>query len=380
MELVLNEDQELIAKTALDFVEEHSPTSRFRALRDANEELGYSRALFKEMAELGWAGIPFDEKLGGAGMGLAELVLIVEALGRKLAPEPFLGGIAMGGSALALGASEALRDAWLPGVIDGSKVVALAHQEARSRYDIFAIETRAESSGDGFTLGGEKVQVLDAVGADAVIIPARTSGASGDRDGITLFLVETGAKGLDVERQVRVDHRNAAIVRLEGVACSAASIVGSVDGGGALLEDVIDRATVVLCAEMLGGMSEAFDLTLEYLKTRDQFGVKIGSFQALQHRAANVYMEIELARSTVMAASRAVDAGDADAKKLVSLAKARCSDAYVLAANEGVQIFAGVGMTDEYDIGFYMKRARVSELTFGDAAFHRNRWATLGNY
>jgi len=381
MQLVLNEDQELIAKTALDFVEEHSPVSRFRALRDANDELGYSPALFKEMAELGWAGIPFDEKQGGAGMGLAELVLISEALGRKLAPEPFLGGVTMGGSALALGGDSALRDAWLPKVIDASKVVALAHQEARSRYDLFAIETRAEESTDGgFKLSGEKVQVLDAVGADAVIIPARTSGKSGDRDGITLFLVEVGTTGLTIERQVRVDHRNAAIVRLDGVVCSAASIVGVAGEGGVLLEEVVDRATVVLCGEMLGGMSEAFDLTLEYLKTRDQFGVKIGSFQALQHRAAKVYMEIELARSTVMAASRAVDAGDNQAARLVSLAKARCSEAYLLATNEGVQIFAGVGMTDEYDIGFYMKRARVAEFTFGDAAFHRNRWATLGGY
>jgi alkylation response protein AidB-like acyl-CoA dehydrogenase len=381
MQLVLNEDQELIAKIALDFVEEHSPISRFRALRDSGEELGYSRALFKEMAELGWAGIPFDEKQGGAGMGFAELVLIVEALGRKLAPEPFVGGVTMGGCALALAGDGALRDLWLPKIIDASAVVALAHQEARSRYDLFAIETRAEASANGvYTLSGEKSQVLDAVGSDAVIIPARTSGQSGDRDGITLFLVESNAPGLSIERQIRVDHRNAAIVRLDGVECSAASTVGAVGEGGALLEDVIDRATIVLCAEMLGGMSEAFDLTLEYLKTRDQFGVKIGTFQALQHRAAKVYMEIELVRSTVMAAARALDTGDKQAAQLVSLAKARCSDAYVLATNEGVQIFAGVGMTDEYDIGFYMKRARVSELTFGDAAFHRDRWARLGSY
>jgi len=380
MQLVLDEDQELIAKTALDFVEEHSPVSRFRALRDSGDELGYSRTLFKEMAELGWTGIPFDEKQGGAGMGFAELVLIVEALGRKLAPEPFLGNVTMSGSALALAGDSALRDAWLPHVIDGSKILAFAHQEKGARYDLFAIETRAEPSGDGYSLSGEKIQVLDAVGADAVIVPARTSGKPGDRNGITLFLVEAGTPGLTIERQVRVDHRNAAIVRLEGVSCPAASILGTVGAAGDLLESVVDRATVVLCAEMLGGMSEAFDLTLEYLKTRDQFGVKIGSFQALQHRAARVYMEIELARSAVMAAARAIDSGDKLAAKFVSLAKAKCSEAYVLATNEGVQIFAGVGMTDEYDIGFYMKRARAAEFTFGDAAFHRERWATLGQY
>jgi alkylation response protein AidB-like acyl-CoA dehydrogenase len=380
MDLVLNEDQELIAKTALDYVEEHSPISRFRELRDANAELGYSRELFKEMAELGWSGIPFDEKLGGAGMGIAELVLVSEALGRNLAPEPFIGNVSMAGSALALSGESELVSTWLPGIIDGSKIVALAHQEARSRYDVLAVETRAEASGDGFRLSGEKIQVLDAVGADALIIPARVSGKSGDRDGITLFLVEAGTAGFSVERQIRVDHRNAGLVKLDGVAVAAASIVGQPGEGGALLEGAIDRATVVLCGEMLGGMSKAFDLTLEYLKTRDQFGVKIGTFQALKHRAAEVYMAIELCRSTVMAAARALDTGDKDAAKLVSLAKAKCSDAYVLATNEGVQIFAGVGMTDEYDIGFYMKRARAAELTFGDAPYHRARWATLGNY
>ncbi len=380
MELVLNEDQELIAKTALDFVAENSPVSRFRELRDSGEERGYSAKFFREMAELGWAGIPFEEEVGGAGMGLAELCLIVEALGRNLAPEPFLGSVTMGGSTLALGGNAALKKAWLPSVIDGTKIVALAHQEAGARYDLFKIGTTATKSGDGYTLSGEKAQVLDAVGADAVIIPARTSGASGDASGITLFLVEKGVAGLSVQPQSRVDCRNAAIVKLEGVSCSEAAILGGVDGGGALLEQVIDRATVVLCAEMVGGMSEAFDLTLEYLKERDQFGVKIGSFQALQHRAGRVYMEVELARSTAMAAARALDTGDADAAKLVSLAKAKCSEAYVLATNEGVQMFAGVGMTDEYDIGFYMKRARAAELTFGDASFHRDRWAKLGNY
>ncbi len=383
MQLVLTEDQELIATTARDFLAASSPVARFRALRDAQDPLCYSPALLREMGSLGWLGIPFDEKDGGAGLGLAELILIAEALGRKLAPEPIAGGLAMGGFALAVGAGPALREAWLPGVIEGTKVVALAHQEPGSRYDLLHVATRAERAGQGHSLTGTKSQVLDAVGADAVIVPARTSGAIGDREGITLFLVPTNARGLTVERQLRVDHRNAASLRLEGVVADAASTVGAVGGGAAILEAVIDRATVVLCAEMLGGMAEVFDQTLEYLKTRQQFGVPIGSFQALQHRAARVYMDIELARSSVMAAARSVDsedAGGAEAAKLVSLAKARCSNAYLLAANEAVQIYGGVGMTDEYDIGFYLKRARASELTFGDAAFHRRRWATLAGY
>jgi alkylation response protein AidB-like acyl-CoA dehydrogenase len=380
MKLVLDEDQEMIRQTALDFVEEHSPVSRFRALRDEGAALGYSADLFREMAGLGWAGIPFEEKEGGAGMGFAEFVLVVEALGRKLAPEPFIGGVTMGGSALALGGNHGLREAWLPSVIEGTKVVAFAHQEAKSRYDPLRIETRAAIEGEGYRLKGQKVQVLDAVGADALIIPARVSGEAGEREGITLFLLESGAQGLSVERQVRVDHRNAAVVNLDDVRVEPDAILGVAGGGAELLELIVARATVVLCAEMLGGMTEALDLTIDYMKTRDQFGVKIGSFQGLQHRAANVFMEIELAKSCVMASARSLDAGDKEASKLISLAKARCSDSYVLAANEGVQIFGGVGMTDEYDIGFYMKRARACELTFGDSAYHRNRWAELSSY
>lgn len=380
MQLVLTEDQELIASTARDFVAEHSPVSRFRALRDADDELGYSPALWRQMAELGWLGIPFEEKDGGAGLGLAELALVVEALGRHLAPEPFVGGLALGGFALALGGSAAQKSDWLPGLLEGRKLIALAHQEAGSRYDLFAGATRAEARGPGFLLSGEKVQVLDAVGADGLIVAARTSGRSGERGGLTLFLLEARTPGLAIERQRRVDCRNAAIVRLANVEVGSAAIVGGLGEGGALLERVVDRATVVLAAEMLGGMSEVFERTLEYLRTRDQFGVKIGSFQALQHRAARVYMEIELARSSVMAAVRAVDAGDAEAPRLVSLAKARCNGAYLLAANEAVQMYGGVGMTDEYDIGFYLKRARAAELSFGDAAHHRRRWAALSGY
>jgi acyl-CoA dehydrogenase len=180
--------------------------------------------------------------------------------------------------------------------------------------------------------------------------------------------------------QTRIDHRSVGIVRLAGAELPAAAVVGEEGAGGELLEEVVDFATAGLCAEMLGGMAQAFALTLEHLKTRVQFGVPIGSFQALKHRAANCFMEIELARSCVLAATRAVDAGDAEARRLVSLAKARCSDAYVLVANEGVQMFGGVGMTDEYDVGFYLKRARVTELSFGDAAWHRERFARLGGY
>lgn len=380
MQLVLSEDQELIAKTAADFAAERSPIARVRALRDAADPTGFSRALWKEMAALGWVGIPFPESSGGAGLGLADLAPVLEALGRTLAPEPFLSTVLLGGRALAAAGSAEQREAWLPKLVAGDAILTLAHQEPGSRYDLRRVATRAERAGAGWRLRGEKIQVLDGHVADALVVPARTAGAEGDAGGITLFLVRRGAPGVEAVPQTRIDHRSASLLHLRGVEAGADDVVGEVDGGGDLLERVVDDATAGLCAEMLGGMARAFELTLEHLRSRVQFGVPIGSFQALKHRAANCFMEIELARSCVLAAVRALDEGDPEARRLVSLAKARCSDGFVLVGNEGVQMFGGVGMTDEYDIGFYLKRARAAELTFGDAAFHRERWARLGGF
>lgn len=380
MQLVLDEDQELLAKTAADWVGEFSPVSRMRELRDTKDITGFSKKLWKEMAELGWVGIPFDEAHGGADMGLAELIVVLEAMGRTLAPEPFLSSVLLGGGVLQLAGSDAQKQQWLPGVAEGDKRLALATQEPTSRYDLFHVTTRAEKSGEGWVLTGTKSQVIDGCSADAILIPARTSGGDADRDGISLFLVPADASGLSCERQWRLDSRAAGLLELNGVAAGTDALVGEEGGAAVTLETVVDRATVGLCAEMLGGMTQAFELMLEHMKQREQFDTVIGTFQALKHRAAKLFIEIELSRSCVMAAARAVDSGDQNAAKLVSLAKARCSDAYILATNEGVQIFGGVGMTDEYDIGLYMKRARAAALTFGDAAFHRDRWARLSNY
>jgi alkylation response protein AidB-like acyl-CoA dehydrogenase len=374
LQLALTEDQELLAKTAADFAREHSPVSRVRALRDARDPDGFSRALWKQMAELGWVGIPFPESLGGAGLGLAELAVVLEALGHTLAPEPFLSTVLLGGQALLLGGSEAQKDAWLPGLVQGETLLTLAYQEPRSRYDLHRVSTRAEREGDGFRISGEKVQVLDGHVADAIVVSARASGADGDSDGIGLYLVRADAAGLDVEPQRRVDSRNASLVTLRGAAAE------EIAGGAALLERVVDIATAGLAAEMLGSMHGIFQRTIDYLKSRQQFGTPIGSFQGLKHRAADMFIQLELSRSAVRAAARAVDEGGDDVAKGVSLAKARCSDAFLLAANEGIQMHGGIGMTDEYDMGFYLKRARAAELTFGDAAYHRDRWARLSGY
>ena len=380
MGLVLNEEQTMLDQTAKDFIKNDSPVTRMRQLRDDKDSIGYSKDMWRHMAELGWTCILFSEEDGGLGLGMAEVVVVTEALGRGLAPEPFLSTVMLAGQALAIGGSEELREEWLGSIIEGDKVLAVAYQEKGGRFDLTRIATSAEKTSDGFRLNGEKTQVLDGFGADAVIVSARTSGEDGDADGLTLFLVPKETGGMTITRQSRLDSRNVALLKLKDVKVSESNVVGTVGQGGQLLSRVIDMATVALCGEMLGGMSAAFERTLSYIKERVQFDVVIGSFQALKHRAAKMFMEIELARSVVMAAARALDENAENVERLISTTKARCSDAYVLIANEAVQMHGGIGMTDEEDVGLYMKRARASEMTFGDAAYHRDRFAALKGY
>jgi alkylation response protein AidB-like acyl-CoA dehydrogenase len=380
MALVLTEEQELLRHSAREFVTKNSPLKRVRALRDGRDPVGFSRELWSEMAQLGWLGIIFPENFGGAGLGYMDLIVVMEELGRNLVPEPMLANVLLGGNAILLGGSESLQQTLLPPLIEGKLLLTVACHEPRSRYDLDRVHTHAERSGQGWKLSGIKTLVPDGHVADRLVVSARTAGEVADRKGITLFLVNREAPGVSVTRQSVVDCRNAAEVSLDKVAVTEADVVGQVDQGGELLAAVVDRATVGLCAEMLGSMSAAFEMTLDYLKTRTQFGVLIGTFQALKHRAAKVYTETELARSAVMAAAQAVDTKDRDLPLLVSLAKARCSDTFVLIGNEGIQMHGGIGMTDEHDIGFFAKRARTTQLTFGDAAYHRNRYAELSGY
>jgi alkylation response protein AidB-like acyl-CoA dehydrogenase len=380
MQLSLTEDQAMLAQTASAFVAEHSPVSRLRKLRDDKDERGYSPSLYKQMAELGWTAIPFAERDGGLGMGMAGAILVTEALGRGLAPEPYLASVVLAGQVLASGGNESQRSTWLAPAISGEKVLALAYQEPGSRYDATRIKTRAEAAGSGYKLTGSKVQVLAGALADAYVVSARSAGTDDAREGVSLFLVPANTPKLSVTRQYRIDSQNTAVVELDGVELPGSALIGKLGASAALLENVIDRGAIALAGEMLGGMTEALNRTIQYLKERKQFGVAIGSFQALKHRAAKMFIEIELARSATLAAARALDEELPDARLLVSVAKARASDAYVLVANEAVQLHGGIGMTDEHEIGFFMKRARVCELTFGDAAYHRDRYATLSQY
>ncbi len=379
MSLVLTEEQELLQQTAREFVKQRSPVAKLRELRDSRSPDGFSRELWKEMAELGWVGIVFPEEYGGAGLGYAELGLVIEECGRQLVAESFLSTVLLGGNAVLLAGNETQRKDVLPAVCAGERILAMAHQET-SRHDPYRNALRAEASGGGYRLSGEKVFVLDGHVADQLVVVARTSGAVDDREGISLFLVNPDAKGMSTTRTYLVDSRNAARIRFEGLEVDRSALLGEAGRGAAILDRVLDRATVGLCAEMLGGIQEAFDRTLAFLKERAQFGVPIGSSQALKHRAGEMFCQIELARSVVLEALRALDEERADAPELASLAKARCADTYFLVGNEAVQMHGGIGVTDESEIGFFLKRARVAQMTLGDAAYHRDRFARLRGF
>jgi len=379
MSLVLTEEQELIKQSAAEYLKENSPVTHLREMRDSEDSTGFSKKLWKEMAELGWAGIPFAEEVGGAGLGFAELGVLLEECGRTLAPYPFLSTVVLGGGAVALGGSEAQQQAILQGVCKGETFVALAFQET-GRFSPWAIDAKAEKAEAGFRLSGEKIFVLDGHVADHLVVAARTSGSAGDREGITLFLVDPATEGCTVTRTIMVDSRNAARVELSGASVAADAVLGEVDRGADILDVIFDRAAAALSAEMVGLTSEVFERTVDYLKTREQFGVRIGSFQGLKHRAAAMFCEVELAQAVVLDALRALDEERPYASRTVSAAKARCSDAASLVTCEGLQMHGGIGMTDEEEIGLFLKRAKAAELTLGDAAYHRDRFARLTGF
>jgi len=377
---VLNQDQRMLKNTAAEFVKKQCPVSRLRELRDGGNPLGYSPEMWLQMAALGWPGIVIPEQYGGLGLGMMELSCVLEEFGRYLVPEPLLSASCLGAVPLVSGADEKRKDAWLPGLADGSLRVTCAYHERGSRYDAFTTATRAERGADGWELNGQKTLVLDGGGADGFIVSARTAGSTVDRDGITLFFVDADTPGVEVTLQPTVDLRNRALVTLRGVEVQDSAMLGEQGEGAEVLEQALRWATLGLAAEMLGNAEGAFAMTLEYLQTRKQFGVPIGSFQALKHRCAQLFTEIELTRSAVLGACHALDTAAPYTDAWISVAKARASDTAVLAGYEGIQMHGGIGMTDEHDIGFYAKRARASELSLGDAAYHRQRFAELSGF
>ena len=377
MNFALSEEQEMLQASATEFVKRESSLKRTRELRE--DEIGFSREIWGKMAELGWQGINFPEELRGLGQGMVEMIVVMEELGRGLMPEPMFSSVLMGGNAVALAGSKEQQEAWVPKVVEGEALLTLGYLERQSRFDAFDVGAEATKDGGGWTLSGEKIFVPDAAVADRIVISARSSGQRRSREGVELFLVDPKAAGVTITPIPTMDWRKQHVVKMENVKVDDADRLSGKDGGDAL-EETLDRATVGLCAEMLGAMNEAFDITVEYLKTRKQFGQPIGSFQALKHRAANEYVQTELSRSAVYYAAMALDENMPDAARAVSTAKARCNDAFHLVSNESIQMLGGIGMTDEHDIGFFFKRARVSKVTLGDSDFHRDRYARLKEY
>jgi alkylation response protein AidB-like acyl-CoA dehydrogenase len=373
--LLLNDEQKMLSKTAHEFIRERAPAARIRTFRDSDDEFGFSREIWTEMAELGWLGLQIPEEYDGLGLGFFDLCVVLEQSGRELMPEPFVSTLLLGTQTLLLGGTEAQKQAFLPGIATGDTLVTVGYDEAGSHGDVSKVATVARRSADGFDLSGEKIQVLDGHLADRIIASAATSDV-----GYTLFLVDPAHAGVTITRQSRIDGMNAAIVRLDGVSVQHDDIIGELDGGATLLQMTFDRAAVGLSAQMLGASEQAFADTIEYIKEREQFGVPIGSFQALQHRAVSVYTEIALTRSVVLAAARAIDEAPDDVPRLASLAKATASETFMHAAKEAIQMHGGIGVTDEHDIGFYMKRAQAAYMTFGTPSQHRQRWAELHGY
>jgi alkylation response protein AidB-like acyl-CoA dehydrogenase len=379
MALVLTEEQSMLRDSARGLISDKAPVSHLRQLRDAKDATGFSRELWKAFAEIGFTGLLVPEDFGGSGLGCIEAGIVMEEIGRTLMPSPFLSTAVLAASALSRGGSAAQKSRHLPKISDGSLLAALAIDEG-TKHRPLQISLQAKRSGNGFSLNGAKAFVVDGHTADLLIVAGRSAGSPGERDGLTLFLVDPKAKGIATERTAMVDSHNAARIEFDNVEVDADHVLGEVDQGYPLLERLLNVGRGAVASEMVGLSEEVFTRTVSYLKERKQFGKAIGEFQALQHRAAQLYIDIEITRAAVLKALQALDADVAKAAAAVAVAKARAGTTATRAVQEGVQMHGGMGMTDQFDIGFFMKRARVCEEFFGDANFHADQLARLRSY
>jgi alkylation response protein AidB-like acyl-CoA dehydrogenase len=379
MALVLTEEQSMLRDSARGLISDKAPVAHLRTLRDSKDATGFSRELWKMFAEMGFSGLLVPENFGGSGLGCVEAGVVMEEIGRTLMPSPFLATAVLAASALSRGGSEAQKAAHLPKISDGSLLAALAIDEG-AKHRPLQTRLQAVRFGNGFKLNGAKAFVVDGHTADLLIVAARTGGSAGERNGLTLFLVDPKAKGIAVERTAMLDSHNAARIEFSNVEITADHVLGEVDQGGALLEGVLNIGRGAVASEMVGLSEEVFGRTVTYLKERKQFGKLIGEFQALQHRAAQLYIDIEITRAAVLKALQTLDRDFDKAGAAVAVAKARAGSTATLAVQEAVQMHGGMGMTDQFDIGFFMKRARVCQELFGDSNYHADQLARMKNY
>ena len=379
MPLYHTEDQAMLAETASQFMaEEGSISKHLRHWRDRDCKDGFGHGLWKQMAEMGFTGLLVAEADGGLGMGHVEAGIVLEEIGRNLTPSPFLTSSVLAATALQAGSND-LKGRWLPSLIAGDSVFAVAIDEG-AKHRPERVTTRAEKSGNGFRLSGQKDFVVQGSSADMLVVAARTSGAESDADGITLFAVPRDAANISHQPVRLVDSSMATHTRFDGVELDGDAVIGEVDGGREVLDRMLMAGRVGAAAEGVGVARGAMDMTVDYLKQRKQFGKLIGEFQALQHRAAHLYSEVEIARAAVIKAAQLLDAGSENADLMASVAKAKVAKTARLAVQEGVQMHGGIGMTDEYDIGLYMKRDRALQEFLGDQYYHANRVAELSGY
>ena len=377
MPLILTEEQTMLRDSARDFLAEQAPVSQLRGLRDTADASGFSRPLWARFAEMGFTGVLVPEAHGGLGLGHVEAGVVMDRIGHQLCASPFLASGIVAATALLQGGTAAQQSAWLPRIACGQAIATLAVDEA-SKHRPNAWATTARRDGGGWLLDGAKLLVLDGHVADLLIVAAALQGAATGTVG--LFLVPRGTPGLEIERTVMVDAHNAARVRLLGVRVADAALMGTPEGGAAALAATLDAGRAAAAAELLGLADEVFERTVQYRQDRRQFGKQIGEFQALQHRAAHLYSELEISRAALIKAQQSLDADIAQAGAAVAVAKARAGRTATLAVQEGVQMHGGMGMTDAFEIGFFMKRARVLQELWGDSNFHLDALARRRGY
>lgn len=379
MPLALNEEQRMLRDTAREFLHNNAPVSLVRQLRDEASTLGYSTTVWQQMVEMGWPAVAIPEAYGGLGFGYLGAGTILEEAGKTLANSPFYSTVALGAAAITLGGSEEQKTTLLEKIAVGELTLALAHEES-NHHNPTHIELSAKLNADTLTLNGKKVFVAEGAIADKLLVSVRTQGHKNDSDGISLVLLDRDSAGISTSTITMIDSRNYADISFNNVEVSTKNIIGKLHKGYPILDKVFDYGRICLAAEMLGGAQAMLDKTVEYLKDREQFGRKIGSFQALQHRAAKMFAELEVTRSAVVAGLSAIDDNSDDLALIASMAKTLANDTYRLITDEAVQMHGGIGLTDEMDIGFYLKRCRISIHSLGDSGFHKDRYASLQNF
>ncbi|HTV89684.1 MAG TPA: acyl-CoA dehydrogenase [Stellaceae bacterium] len=377
MDIGFSEEQELLRDTARKFLDGECTTKFVRQMMET--EAAVTSEFWAQLAENGWLGICWPEDAGGSGLGLLDLVVLMEEIGRAVMPGPYPATVLLGGAAIAAAGSPAQQQEWLPRLAAGEAKAALAVTEPNARWDAAGIATTSAREGaGGFVISGTKMFVPDAHLADVLVVAARTRDGSTMEDGITLFLVPRGIAGLGIKLLPSIDEtRKLCEVRFDNAQLSAGALLGEPHEGWAPLSRVIDRAAVALSAEICGAAQRVLDMTVDYAKMRVAFSRPIGSFQGVKHRCADMLVDIENARSLTYYAAWAIDENDPDAAMAVSMAKAAASDAGRRVCAAGIQLHGGIGMTWEHDLHLYLKRCKADEVAFGDAAWHRERVARL---